>query len=57
MWNDFGDPVFDGVGLADFKSRASDFIGQLLAPILSPSVFPFSSFILLVGIVGLGSSD
>ena len=23
LWNDFGDPVFDGVGLAGFKSRAN----------------------------------
>ena len=24
-WNDFGDPVFDGVGLADLKSKANAF--------------------------------
>ena len=30
---------------------------KLLAPFLSPTVFPFSSFILWVGVVGLGSSD
>ena len=23
LWNDFADPVFDGVGLADFKSRSN----------------------------------
>ena len=44
---DLGDSVFDGVGLAGFKSRANAFS-------LSPTVFHFSSFILWVGIVGLG---
>ena len=58
LWNDLGDSVFDGVGLADFKSRAYAFLlALLLAPFLSPAVFPFSSFILWVGVVGLGSSD
>ena len=26
LWNDLTDPVFDGVGLACFKSRAYDFL-------------------------------
>ena len=26
LWNDLGDPVFDGVGLAGFKSRANPFL-------------------------------
>ena len=26
LWNDLGDPVFDGVGLAGFKSRANSFL-------------------------------
>ena len=26
LWNHLGDPVFDGVGLADFKSRANTFL-------------------------------
>ena len=26
LWNDLGDPVFDGVGLASFKSRANEFL-------------------------------
>ena len=26
LWNDLGDPVFDGVGLAGFKSRANVFL-------------------------------
>ena len=33
------------------------FIGLAAGSLLSPSVFPFSSFFLWVGIVGLGSSD
>ena len=26
LWNDLADPVFDGVGLTGFKSRANDFL-------------------------------
>ena len=26
IWNDLADPVFDGVGLASFKSKANDFL-------------------------------
>ena len=26
LWNDLSDPVFNGVGLADFKSRANAFL-------------------------------
>ena len=26
LWNDLSDPVFDGVGLASFKSRANPFL-------------------------------
>ena len=26
LWNDLGDPVFDRVGLASFKSRANAFL-------------------------------
>ena len=57
LWNDLSDPVLDGVGLAGFKSRAIAFLLLLLAHFLSPAVFPFSSFILWLGVVGLGSSD
>ena len=58
LWNDLSDPVFDGVRLANFNSRANAFLlAWRLAHFLSPLVFPFSSFILWVGIVGLGSSD
>ena len=43
---DLGDPLFDGVGLVGFISRANAFLlAKLLTPFLSPSVFPFSSFI------------
>ena len=58
LWNDLGDPVFDGVGHIGFKSRANAFLlAELLAAFLSPAVFLFSSFILWVDIVGLWSSD
>ena len=57
LWNDLSDLMFDGVGLAGFKSSANAFLlVLLLTHLLSPAVFPFSSFILWVG-VGLGSSD
>ena len=56
LWTDLRDHAFEGVGLSCFTSRAHAFLlAELLAPLLSPTVFPFSSFILLVGIVGLGS--
>ena len=57
--NDLDDPIFHGVGLASFKSRANASLlaySCSLAPFLSP-VFPLSSFIIRVGIVGLGSFD
>ena len=58
LWNDLSDPVFDGVGLSRFKSRVNvSLFTYLLTHFLSPPVFPFSSFILWVGIVGMGSSD
>ena len=58
LWIDLSDPVSNGVELAGFKSRANAFLlAQLLAHFLSPTDFPFSSFFLLVGVVGLGSSD
>ena len=60
LWNDLADPMFDGVGLAGFKSRANTFL-LTYASISSlyyslPLFFPFSSSCLYVGIVGLGSS-
>ena len=44
LWNDLSDPVFDGVGLASFKSRANAFLFawsalSLVSPILSSSSF------------------
>ena len=55
LWNDLSDPVLDGVGLAGFKSRANAFLlALLLAHILSPAVFPFSSFILWLVLWGWG---
>ena len=26
LWNDIGEPVFDGVGLVGFKTRVNDFL-------------------------------
>ena len=58
LWNDLVDPVFDGVGLAGYKSRSdTSQLTKCSLPFLSHYVFPFSSFFLWVGIVGLGSSD
>ena len=58
LLTDLGAPVFFCVGLAGFKSSTNAILLALLfPPFLSPSVFPFSSFILSVGIVGLGSLD
>ena len=46
MWNDFVDPVFDGMGLTGFKSKANVFFywPKLLAPFLSSTVFHFLYF-------------
>ena len=59
LWNDLANPVFHFVGLAGIKSRPMLFYWpKLLYPYYSVRLFfPFSSFCLLVGIVGLGSSD
>ena len=57
LWNYLGDLVFHGVGLAGFKTRANTFLlVKVLTPLLSPTYFPFSSFIQWAGIMGLGSS-
>ena len=45
LWNDLFDPVFDGVGLAGFKSRSNAFLmAKLLSPFWSSTIFHFSSF-------------
>ena len=55
LWNDLSDSVFDGVGLAGFKSWANAFLlAMLLAYFLSPAVFPFSSFISVGWCCGVG---
>ena len=49
LWNDLTAPVFDGVGLAGFKSRANVFFIGLGCSIPTISLllfFPFSSFCL-----------
>ena len=45
LWNDIGDPVFDGVAQADFKSRANSF---LLAQLLVRSLFLSYCFPLVI---------
>ena len=45
LWNDLSDPVFDGVGLAGFKSRANaSLLASSALSFLSPIVLSFSSF-------------
>ena len=45
LWNDLSDTVFDGVGLAGFKSRANPFLLVLSAlSFLSLAILSFSSF-------------
>ena len=60
LWDDLGDPVFDGVGLAGFKSRANAFYGVAARSLFYLLLFSRSllSFYNLYGwFVGLGSSD
>ena len=53
LWIALTDPIFDGVGLEGVKRRTNAFYWpKLLAPYLSYTVFPFSSFFREVGIVG-----
>ena len=56
LWNYFNDPVFDGVGLAGFKSRANAFMLTLLLFIFVSYYFIFLLHF-LGWFVGLGSSD
>ena len=45
LWNDLADPLFDGVGLAGFKSRANVLLlTKLLAPFLVSYCFPYLFF-------------
>ena len=45
LWNDLSDPVFHGVGLAGFKSRANAFrLAESALSFLSPTVLSYSSF-------------
>ena len=46
MWNDLVDPVFDGVGLAVFKSRANACLLALAA--LSTFVFYYFFFVVFL---------
>ena len=51
LWNDLANPVFDGEGLAGFKSRRVSLLKKGQCGV------PFFPFCVKVGIVGLGSSD
>ena len=45
LWNDLTDPVFNGVGLAGFKSRVNaSLLAKLFAPFLVSSRFSFLFF-------------
>ena len=58
LWNDLANPLFDGVAQAKFlNNNNNNNWPMLLAPFLSSTVLPFSSFFQCVGILGLGSSD
>ena len=49
LWNDLSDPVFDGVGLAGFKSRANAvLLAWSAVSFLSQTILSFSSFHWLV---------
>ena len=58
LWKDFSDPVFDAwCGTGGFQEQGQlIFIGLAARSHMYPPVFPFSDFILWVGIVELGSS-
>ena len=57
LWNDLSDPVFDGVGLAGFKSRVNAFLLSLSAlSFLSPTLYlflPSMGWLCGVGVFGL----
>ena len=48
LWNDLADPVFDGVGLAGFKTRANYFFIGVSFTIHTIFFFYFSFFLLSV---------
>ena len=56
LWNDLANPVFDGVGLAAFKSRANIFLlaQAALSLLLSSTIFPFLFFLSLGWYCGAG---
>ena len=56
QWNDHNDTVFDGVGLAGFKSRVNVFFCSNLLFLFVSNYFIFF-FLPRVGCVGLVSSD
>ena len=57
LWNDLGDPVFDGLGRAASKSKANDSVMTQAAPSIFLLFTLFRVFLSAGGLVGLGSSD
>ena len=57
LWNDLGsysNDLIRSCGIGGFREQGQClFIGLAARSVLSPTVFPFSSFIIWVGIVGL----
>ena len=54
LWNHLGDPLFDGVGLADFKSRANGlFVGTVASSLFVTYCFSLS-LLSLYGLVSWG---
>ena len=57
LWNDLSDPVFDGVGLAGFKSRANAFLWHdmlvLWCLLLFYLLLPSMGWLCGVGVFGL----
>ena len=45
IWNDLANPIFDGVGLAGFKSTATAFLFALAALSILSTLFPFLFFL------------
>ena len=59
FWIDLADPVFDGVGLAGFKTRANAFLvaQASLALLQSSTIFTFLLFLSICRNCGAGASD
>ena len=56
LWNDLANPVFDGMGLAGLKSRASAFLlaYAVISLLYSSTLFPFLFFLSIGRYCGAG---